>query len=179
MRANEQLRRELKEARDNLAEVEQREAYSRDKLSAEITRLQIQVNKLNAQGYNKDETMIGLQAVNPVVRQVNSSMAFKRGPKISRREEEIEVGSMSVHSKEEYQKLPRRYNRSINEDSHNSINEWKMHEVEDKLENKEVKQERKRDEESVKHKVEDREKIIKNIENKLLSLQIEKKTVSI
>ena len=191
MRVNEQLRRELEDTRNHLSEIEQREAYGREKLSAEITRLQLQINKLNIQGYNKDGIMTEFQAINPVMRQVNSSMAFKREPKVYKdyeKEEEPEVGNLPIHSKEEEcQRVKRKYNRSINEDSHNSINKRKVNDVEERFGHREcnqIREEKKEDkknqkeDEPVKHKSEDREKIIKNIENKLLSLQIEKKTVN-
>lgn len=206
MRINEQLRRELEDSREHLIELEQREAYSREKLSTEVTRLQLQVNKLNAQAYNKDESMAGLhQQLNFVMRQINNPATFKPEPKVYRNTRdfdrdddlaEVKRPSRSICSKEEeYQKPPpRRYERFNQEDSREITNKRKdiEHTYEPKVatqsernnlgreaRNEETKNKREVEEPAKKEtqKIEDREKIIKNIEAKLLSLQLEKKTV--
>lgn len=77
MKLNEQIRTELEQFKDQLAETEQKESFSRDKadkLVSEISRLQLQLNKLNVQLYSKDEQINALQ------QQLNTVLAAREIP---------------------------------------------------------------------------------------------------
>lgn len=175
-----------------LIEVEQREAYGRERmeaLAAEVSRLQIHMTKLNAQSYVKDESILGLQ------QQVNNLLTQVNAPSYS----SSKAGRADFDSN--YEETPRslqgkgktsEFRARDTEDKYKDNAQQSHRESTRSRELKEAKEdnkmggeaerkatERRRAESSYQpqQKIEDKEKIVKNIENKLLSLQIEKKTV--
>jgi len=166
-----------------LMELEHKEAYSRERMEAltsEISRMQIQMNKLNTQSYVKDESILGLQQqLNNLLKQASSPNYSTSKSHITERNYEEDSEEISKSSLEKSKVNDYNKKRSTEEQYKDRTQKSYKEPKESKVDKEGNKTERKVGESiyQVQQKLEDKEKIVKNIENKLLSLQIEKKTV--